>query len=104
MEKVPPAVEWVDCVACDGTGGNFGDSDIECFVCDGRGQVINDSQLPVLSIDILNGKPAPGSGFIFSIGPAVDLAKADEALRKFSREPWDLPPAHPTPTPGDPEQ
>lgn len=48
------------------------------------------------------GDPATDFGFIFSIGPAVDLVKADEALLKFSREPWDLPPAHPTPTPGAP--
>ena len=98
MKEVPPTVEWVDCVACDGTGGHFGDSDIECFVCDGRGQVVNDSQLPILSSNTLNGNLTPDAGFVFSVGPAVDLVELKAAMDEFSREPWDLP----TPTPGDP--
>lgn len=46
------------------------------------------------------------TGLVYSTGPAVDLVKADEAMRKFSREPWDLPPPTNTthPTPGAPEQ
>lgn len=91
MKEVPLTVEWVDCVACDGTGGHFGDSDIECFVCDGRGQVIK------LSIS------TPDPGTVYSIGPAVDPVKLKAAMDEFSREPWDLPPAYPTPTPGDPK-
>ena len=30
------------------------------------------------------------SCFVFSIGPAVNLAKLDEAMREFARQPWDL--------------
>jgi len=54
MSEVPPAVEWIECVACSGTGGYFGDSGIECFVCDGRGQVIDDSHLSVLDPHVLD--------------------------------------------------
>ena len=45
------------------------------------------------------------TGMVFGIGPAVDLVELGDALRKFSREPWDLPPPHantPTPTPEPP--
>jgi hypothetical protein len=30
------------------------------------------------------------SGFVFSIGPAVNLAELDDAMRKFAQQPWDL--------------
>lgn len=30
------------------------------------------------------------SGFVFSIGPAVNLADLDDAMREFARQPWDL--------------
>jgi hypothetical protein len=29
------------------------------------------------------------SGFVFSIGPAVNLADLDDAMREFARQPWD---------------
>lgn len=29
------------------------------------------------------------TGFVFSIGPAVDLAELHNAMREFARQPWE---------------